>query len=259
MKRSEYIAIGAIGVLLVATFWPRSDPNRDPALDAVASGGSGFTTLAFASQDECRQSQAVTEQVCTAEFGKAQTAGVADAPKYDVLSDCEAEYGASQCRPATWNGAQVFIPALAGVLIARSLAGAATSQPLYPPRTGPQSCPPGVSLAERPECQPRSSSSSSSSSSGSSSSRTYYSTGSGRTIGRTTGAVLADVFLPSRTTVSRTTVAPRGGSFSGSSGSWSSSSSSSSSRSGTFSQSSSTTSSRGGFGSSGSSFGSSSS
>jgi uncharacterized protein YgiB involved in biofilm formation len=261
MKRSEYIAIGAIGVLLVATFWPRSDPNRDPAIDTAASGGSGFTTLAFASQDECRQSQAVTEQVCTAEFGKAQTASVADAPKYDVLADCEAEYGASQCRPATWNGAQVFIPALAGVLIARGLTGAmASSQPLYPPRTGPQSCPPGVSYVERPECQPRSSSGSSSSGSGgSSSSRTYYSTGSGRTIGRAAGAVLADVVLPPRSTVSRTTVAPRGGSFSGSTGGGWSSSSSSSSRSGTFSQSSSTTSSRGGFGSSGSSFGSSSS
>jgi hypothetical protein len=263
MKRSEYIAIGAIGVLLAATFWPRSDPNRDPAVDAAAGGGSGFTTLAFASQDECRQSQAVTEQVCTAEFGKAQTAGVADAPKYDVLADCEAEYGASQCRPATWNGAQVFIPALAGVLIARSLAGAATSQPLYPPRTGPQSCPPGVSLTERPECQTRTASSSSSSGGGSSTSgRTYYSTGSGRTIGRVAGAVLADVVLPSRTTVSRTTVAPRGGRFgdSGSTGGgWGSSTSSSSRPSGTFSQSSSTTSSRGGFGSFGSSFGSSSS
>ncbi len=255
MKRSEYIAIGAVGVLLVATFWPRTDPNRDPVIDTTSAGGSGFTTLAFASLDECRQSQAVTEQTCAAEFGKAQTASVADAPKYDALADCEAEYGANQCRPATWNGAQVFVPALAGVLLARNLAGGvASSQPLYPPRTGPQTCPPGVSHADRPECQARASSGSGSG--GSASGRTYYSTGSGRIVGRAAGATTADVFMPSRTTVSRTTVTPRGGSFGGGSGSLGGSSSSSA-RSGTFSQSSSATTSRGGFGSSGSSFGSS--
>jgi hypothetical protein len=258
MKRSEYIAIGAIGLLVVATFWPStqsSAPPEDPVLNT--DRGSGFTTLAFASLDECRATQAVTEQECRSEWGKAQETSIADAPKYDALADCESEYGANQCRPASWNGASVFVPALAGVLIARSLAGAASaSQPLYPPRTGPQSCPPGVNLAERPECQARSSSSSgsSSSSSGGSSSRSYYSTGSGRSIGRVAGSVLADAVLPSRTTVSRTTSLPRGGT-------WSSSSSSSSSRSstGSWSSSSSTTSSRGGFGSSSSSFGSSSS
>lgn len=257
MKRSEYIALGAVGVLMVATFWPRSGAapqQNDPALDA-AGGGSGFTTLAFASLDECRQSQAVTEQVCGVEFGKAQASTVADAPKYASLTDCEQEYGASQCRPATWNGASVFIPALAGVLLARNLAGqVAQGQPLYPPRTGPQSCPPGVNVQERPECQPRSSGSSSSSGSGSSSGRSYYSTGSGRTIGRTTGSVIADMVLPSRTSVTRTTTLPRGGS-------WSSTSSSSSARSstGSWSSSSSPTVSRGGFGSSSSSYSSSSS
>jgi hypothetical protein len=251
MKRSEYIAIGAIGVLLVATFWPRSDPSSDPVIDTAAAGGSGFTTLAFASLDECRQSQAVTEQECRAEWGKAQEGTIADAPKYDTLASCEEEYGANQCRPATWNGASVFIPALAGVLIARSLAGAATaSQPLYPPRTGPASCPPGYNPADRPECQTRTASSSSGGGSGGG--RSYYSTGTGRSIGRVTGSVIADAVLPSRTTVTRSTVTTRS---STSSGSWSSSTSRSSSG---LSTSSSPTASRGGFGSSGFSFGSSS-
>jgi uncharacterized protein YgiB involved in biofilm formation len=251
LKRSEYIAIGAVGILLVATFWPRSSqvtPEEDPVLSS--GRGSGFTTLAFASLDECRASQSVTEQECRSEFGKAQGASVADAPKYNALSDCEAEYGASQCRPATWNGASVFIPALAGVLVARSLAGAVTqSQPLYPARTGPQSCPPGASLADRPECQTRSASSSSS---GGSSGRSYYSTGSGRSIGRVAGSVVADMVLPSRTSVSRTTTLPRGGSWSSTS-SGSSSVSSSRSSSSSWSSSSSSTSSRGGFGASASS------
>jgi uncharacterized protein YgiB involved in biofilm formation len=254
LKRSEYIALGAVGVLLAASFWPRTNtapPPNDPAIDAAT--GSGFTTLAFASLDECRQSQAVTEQVCSAEFGKAQQARVADAPKYTQLSDCESEYGASQCRPATWNGTSVFIPALAGVLIARTLQGAAaSSQPLYPARVGAMSCPPGVSVADRPECQTRSASTGSSSSSGSSG-RSYYSTGSGRVIGRAAGAVVADMIMPSRTTVSRSTVAPRGGSFSFGN------TPSTSRPSGSFSPSSAPTVSRGGFGSSGRSFSSSSS
>jgi uncharacterized protein YgiB involved in biofilm formation len=258
LKRSEYIALGAIGVLLAAAFWPRGEvapqPN-DPALDTV-SQGSGFTTLAFASADECRQSQAVTEADCSTAFGRALANSAADAPKYDALADCEAEYGASQCRPATWNGASVFIPALAGVLVARGLAGQmAQSQALYPPRTGPQSCPAGVQTPDRPECQTRAASGGGSSSS-SSSGRSYYSTGSGRTIGRVAGAVIADMVLPSRTTVSRTATLPRGGSWanvpqmrpSTTSSSWSRSSSSSS-----WSSSSSSTSSRGGFGSSASS------
>ncbi len=265
MKRSEYIAIGAVGLLLVATFWPRGStapPPNDPALDAGRN--DGFQTLAFASLAECKDSQAVTAAICDTEYAKASQITVEDAPKYNALEDCEAEYGANQCRPATWNGASVFIPAMAGVLIARSLAGGLTqSQPLYPARTGPQSCPPGASLAERPECQTRTASSSGSSSSSSSSGgRSYYSTGSGRTIGRVAGAVIADMVLPSRTTVSRTSTLPRGGSWGNVPQTRPATPSSSVSRSpgsSSWSSSSSSTTSRGGFGStasSSSSFGS---
>ncbi len=213
MKRSEYIALGAIGLLAVATFWPRGAP--EPADDPAVKAGSqeGFQTLAFASLAECKDSQAVTALTCDNAYAKAAEQSVADAPKFAALSDCEAEYGASQCRPATWNGASVFIPALAGVLIARSLANAAqtTSQPLYPPRTGPAACPPGYNPSDRPECAQRSSSSSSGGSSGSSSSgRRYYSTGGGRVISRVGGAIIADMILPSRSQIRRSTITPSG-------------------------------------------------
>lgn len=247
MKRSEYIALGAVGLLAAATFWPRGadDAGIDPAV-AAAQGNEGFQTLAFANLAECKDSQAVTALTCETEYGKASQQSVEDAPKFEAVADCEAEYGASQCRPATWNGASVFVPALAGVLIARSLAGGqATSQPLYPPRTGPGICPPGVSIADRPECGSRSSSSSSSSggggSSSGSSSRRYYSTGAGRVVGRVGTSVVADMILPSRGGVSRTSVTRAG-----SATSWDGSSASRSSTSG---YSSSSTISRGGFGS----------
>jgi hypothetical protein len=245
LKRSEVIALGAVGLLMTAAFWP-SNQQPVPAADPALKPGDGFQTLAFASLDECRASQAVTSQTCELEFGKSEQVSIADAPKFEALADCEAEYGASQCRPATWNGASVFVPALAGVLIARSLtnAVAARSQPLYPPRTGPGVCPPGVSVAERPECAPRSSSSSSnSSSSGSRSSGGsywFYSTGTGSTVGRSSTSAVADTILPTRSTTSRTSVR--------SSTSFSSPSTSST-RSSTSSSPSSTTVSRGGFGS----------
>jgi uncharacterized protein YgiB involved in biofilm formation len=256
VKRSEYIALGAVGLLAVATLWPRGSGEQahDPAV--AAGSQEGFQTLAFANLAECKDSQAVTALTCENEYAKASQQSVEDAPKFQALSDCEAEYGASQCRPATWNGASVFIPALAGVLIARSLANAAqtTSQPLYPPRTGPAACPPGYNPAERPECQQRSSSSSSGSSSGSSSSgRRYYSTGGGRVVSRVGGAVIADMILPSRSTVSRSTVTSAG-TYSRSSTSVSSPSRSSSSWSSPSTSSSTSTVSRGGFGSTSRSF-----
>jgi hypothetical protein len=143
LKRSEYIAIGAVGLLAIATLWPSNQqpiPHDTAPQDDVAIGkGDGFQTFAFASPEECKELQIVTAANCDQEFGKAATNSNRDAPKFDTKSNCESEYGANACRPSTWNGTSVFIPALAGVLIARSLANAAQSQsqPLYPPRTGP--------------------------------------------------------------------------------------------------------------------------
>ena len=132
MKRSEVIALGAVGLLMTAAFWP-SNQQPIPAADPALKPGDGFQTLAFASLAECKDSQAVTAAVCETEYTKASQATIDDAPKFEALKDCETEYGASQCRPATWNGASVFIPAMAGVLIAQSLSNAAQtrSQPNF--------------------------------------------------------------------------------------------------------------------------------
>jgi uncharacterized protein YgiB involved in biofilm formation len=184
LKRSEYIALGTVGVLVAAMAWPRS-PTEQAQRNAQSDG---IQTLAFATIDECRASNLLTEQQCTAQFTEATSASIADAPKYTSQQSCEAEYGASNCRSSTWQGASVFVPALVGVLVARSLFNNSNmgSQPLYPARTGPAACPAGVNLQTRPECAPRSGSASSSSGASSS----YYSTGSGRAIGRIVGSMI---------------------------------------------------------------------
>lgn len=181
MKRSEYIAIGAVGLLAFAAFWPRN-------VTSVGGGGSEEPILndaqAFATAEECRAAPGMTPERCERAFDAVRQAAVGAAPRFGDQSACEAEYGAGQCRSSTWNGASVFVPALVGVLVGRAIANAGqpTSQPLYPPRAGPANCPQGAATPNQPECAPQSRSSGSSGAFG----RTY-STGSGRTVTRPAG------------------------------------------------------------------------
>jgi uncharacterized protein YgiB involved in biofilm formation len=223
VKRSEYIALGAVGLLAVATFWPRGggadDAAKAEAADLARVTGEGFKTFAFGSLDECRQAEGIPPDVCDREFANVRKSDeLEQAPKFDKLDECEGAFGANACRPAQFNGASVFVPALAGVLIARSLMqpGQFSSQPLYPAQSGPKVCPPGTDTAARPECaQQRGSSSSGGGGSGggSSSGRRYYSTGAGNIISRVGTAAAVDAIFPTRSyqvaPTARTATVPR--------------------------------------------------
>lgn len=167
MKRTEMIILGAAGVLLVASLWPSSEPKEESTQG-----------LAFASPDECRAAGALPAAECQTEFDRAREQSLAVAPKFESQQSCEQEYGASNCRSATWNGASVFLPAMAGFLLARSLGGGqqTLAQPLFPNTRQGQVCPPGVDPRLRPDCaQPRASS-------GGGGGYRSFSTGSGRTV-----------------------------------------------------------------------------
>ena len=134
MKRSEYIAIGAVGLLAVAAFWPRNVTSVGGSMEeAIAPDAQAFSTV-----EECRMTAGMTAEACERAFAAAQQAAVANAPRFDNQTSCEAQYGAGQCRSSTWNGASVFVPAVIGMLVARSMMNAdqPRGQPLYPPRTG---------------------------------------------------------------------------------------------------------------------------
>ena len=167
MKRSSQIGLAAAGVLLVATVW--SMTGEDPQ-----------ENLVYNSLSDCRAAGQLTAQQCETAFSEATAARLKDAPKFQSQTACEAQYGANGCSSATIGGAQYFIPALAGFMLARGLSGG-QAQPLMPPTAA--TCPPG---STQPECQQARSSSSSSSGGyygGSSSSRSRaYSTTSGRSI-----------------------------------------------------------------------------
>lgn len=194
MKRSSQIGLAAAGVLLVATVWSMT-------------GDDGEENIVYNNLSDCRTAGKLTAQQCETAFSEATAARLKDAPKFRSQNECEAQYGANGCGSASIGGAQYFIPALAGFMLARGMAGA-QAQPLLPPTTS--ACPPG---SPQPECQQARSSSSSSGSSGSygggsssSSSRSRaYSTTSGR------GVTAAFAAGAGGGSVATTSVSSRGG------------------------------------------------
>ena len=207
MKRSTQIGLAAAGVLLVATYWGRSG-SQDQSEDS----------LVYSSLAECRAGGQLTSTQCEQRFREASANHLRDAKKFTSTSACETEYGAGSCQSAVWNGAQVVVPALAGLMLARSLSqGGGAAQPLLPPTQ--QACPPG---SQAPECQQARSSSSGSSGGGSS----YggRSSSSTRAYSTTAGAALV-ARSGSSPGVTTTTTTSRGG-FGSTARSYSSSSSS---------------------------------
>ncbi|MDX3809390.1 DUF1190 domain-containing protein [Bosea thiooxidans] len=187
MKRSTQIGLAAVGVVLVASIWSRSDEDSQE-------------NLVYNNLSDCRAGGQLSAQQCETAFSEATAARLKDAPKYNAQNECEAQYGANGCSTATINGVQYFIPALAGFMLARGLAGA-QAQPLLPPTAA--ACPPNSPL---PECQQARAAASSSSSSSSSGGRSRaYSTTTGR------GFTAAFASGSRGGTVTTTRVSSRGG------------------------------------------------
>ncbi len=189
MKRSTQIGLAAAGLVLVATVWSLSGDDADEALI--------YNSLA-----DCRAAGQMSATQCEQRFNEASANHLRDAKKFNNAAACEIEYGAGSCRSSTWNNAAVFIPALAGIMLARNLTqGGGAAQPLLPPDR--QACPPG-SQAEG--CQQARSSSSSSSSGGG-----YRGSSSSRAYSTTSGAALTARNVSSTGVASVPGVASRGG------------------------------------------------
>ena len=193
MKRSTQIGLGAAGVLLVATVWS-------------ITGDSQEEDLVYNSLSDCRAAGQLTAQQCETAFSEATAARLKDAPKFQSQSACEAQYGSNGCGSATIGGAQYFIPALAGFMLARGLSGG-PAQPLMPPTAA--ACPPG---SAQPECQ-QARAATSSSSSGSSGGGSSYSSSRSRAYSTTSGSKITAAFAGGSRggSVSTTSVTSRGG------------------------------------------------
>lgn len=195
MKRSTQIGLAAAGVVLVATYWS-------------LSGGETEDSLIYSNLSECRAANQLSASQCEQRFSEASANHLRDAKKFGSVAACEQEFGSGGCQSAVWNGAQVVIPALAGIMLARQfMSGGGAAQPLLPP-TGAV-CPPGTRQpgSGRPECEQPARSSSSSSSGG------YYGGSSSRARAYTTtsGQPLVARNISSTGMASTPSVASRGG------------------------------------------------
>ena len=128
MKRSSQIGLAAAGVVLVATVWSMT-------------GEETQENVVYGSVSECLAAAQLSADQCETAFAQATAARLKDAPKFRSQVECEVQYGANGCNTANVGGAQYFIPALAGFMLARGLAGA-QAQPLLPPTTA--TCPPAA-------------------------------------------------------------------------------------------------------------------
>ncbi|HEY8578898.1 MAG TPA: DUF1190 domain-containing protein [Beijerinckiaceae bacterium] len=164
MKRSTKIGLGAAGVVLAASAWSHF-------------GGEG-ERLVYNDRAACLGDGKLQPAQCERHFDRATAAHLRNARRYPSRAACEGDHRPGDCQPLSSQGApgstaQAWIPALAGVMVARGLMGVlADAQPLLPPTR--QACPPGAAL---PECQP-----STSGGGGSGSGGRVYSTSSGDTL-----------------------------------------------------------------------------
>lgn len=176
MKRSTQIGLSAGGLLLVASAWSLVGREEE--------------ALVYPDVAACRADGALSAAECEQRFAEARVAHLRDARKFTSTSECEAEYGPGRCEGRAWNGATVVVPALAGLVLARSLlSGGGSAEPLLPPTR--QACPPG---SPREECQPgRSSSSGGSGGRGSSTGARAYTRTSGQSLVTTPGTARTSV------------------------------------------------------------------
>ncbi|MFY8113496.1 MAG: DUF1190 domain-containing protein [Rhabdaerophilum sp.] len=222
MKRSHAIFVGATGLIFAGAYIGQVGKTRieeAPAAEAPAEA------RLYASLEECMKAHqgwgsilpgsagqpaplSPGQAQCQRDFADASATHVQAAPKFPSQTDCEAQYGSQQCRPATFNGSSVFVPAMLGFMVANALNGQRNSQALLPPMRTGTACPPGQTPETMPGCTapPRSGSSTSGSGSGWRS----YSTSSGHTVSRDTSkAASSAVSVPGSATgapVARTSI-----------------------------------------------------
>lgn len=133
MKRSTQIGLGAAGVLLVASTWSMFGGEKE--------------RISYSDIAECKADGRLQPGECEARFAEAEVTHVRDARRFSSTGECEAEYGAGRCETFSVNGSSIVVPALAGMMLARTMFGRSQrAEPLLPPAR--QACPPGSSAEE---------------------------------------------------------------------------------------------------------------
>ena len=111
MKRSrsiQLVLMGTVPLLLAACDHP--SPTSAPQ-----------TTVAYQGLTQCISDGKVSADICEKAYADAVQAHYRDGPRFDSLSDCEAQYGYDRCNHVQTASGGWFMPALAGFMVGRAL------------------------------------------------------------------------------------------------------------------------------------------
>jgi uncharacterized protein YgiB involved in biofilm formation len=140
MKRSQMISLGLLGASF--TVMVALSHCEDDAVAAAAFEDVGQCTASGRPRDACERA-----------FAQARDEHQRSAPHYAMREDCEAEFGSYACTALPAQGgatgpsaASIFVPAMAGFLLANAAGASYSAQPLYRPCTD----------AGDPRCRPSS-------------------------------------------------------------------------------------------------------
>ena len=122
-KRSAYVGFSLMTVSAALIGCERPNPEPLPSPDPTQAAGEASQT-AFASVEECSAQMSRTD--CEAAFQQARSEHDGTAPRFANQAECEQEWGTGNCenRPdQARQGGSIFMPVLAGFLIARAFNG----------------------------------------------------------------------------------------------------------------------------------------
>jgi uncharacterized protein YgiB involved in biofilm formation len=127
MKRSQAIRLGLMGAGLTAV------------VALAFCDEDSVSAAAYESVDQCAAGGRFTRAACERAFDDASAEHLRASPRYARREDCEAEFGADGCSTMTPPGAAaagaatLFVPAMAGFLLANAASSGLGAQPLYRP------------------------------------------------------------------------------------------------------------------------------
>lgn len=118
MKRSRSIDISAMRKTAGLTV--AAKPLALAIAAATFSGcSSNEPATVFKSVQECVEANAGTQEQCQQAHDDALAEAKRTGPKFTTRNDCEYNYGAGQCQQYNNNGQSVFIPLMAGYVLAQ--------------------------------------------------------------------------------------------------------------------------------------------
>lgn len=115
LKRSRVLHVSSLMATASFSLAACGSPQRaapEPELAQV------YTSL-----DECRAANDITDAECDAAQAQAQKTAAETAPRYATQSECEGQWGPSQCQPNNSGGGSFFTPLLAGFVVGQMLNG----------------------------------------------------------------------------------------------------------------------------------------